>query len=368
MLTDCCDLLTAPPDNTKNTKGKRKTMKSTKHIIAALSAAAIIAAPLAAEGKLYLYNWTDYTAPALIEKFERETGIEVVLDTYDSNETLLAKLKAGGGGYDIVVPSHNFVPILLQEGLLQEIDAADMPGFGNISEQWQNPPWDKGNRYTVPWQLGSTSFAVDTSVFGGDINTYKVLFEPPASLQGQIGMFNSPDEVVSMALTYLGYAQCNENTAQMKEVRDLLVAQKPHVKVYNSDGIKDRLVSGEVRAHMIWNGYSIRAREEKPSIQYAYPKEGLITWVDNLAVPKDARNPENAKRFINFFLQPENAATQSNFAGYDSGNAKASAHLDADKKSAPEFSAPEGVRLVFSQSCPEQAIKLQDKVWTDIKK
>lgn len=337
-------------------------------LTAAFAAAALVATPVAAEGKLYLYNWTDYTAPALIEKFEAETGIEVVLDTYDSNETLLAKLKAGGGGYDIVVPSHNFVPILLKEGLLQEVNAADMPGFDNISEQWQNPPWDKGNKYTVPWQLGSTSYTVDTSAFGGDINTYKVLFEPPAALQGQIGMFNSPDEVVSMALAYLGYPQCNENAAQMKEVRDLLVAQKPHVKVYNSDGIKDRLVSGEVRAHMNWNGYSMRAREENASLQYAYPKEGLITWVDNLAVPKDARNPENAKRFIAFFLNPENAAMQSNFAGYDSGNAKAPAHLDADKKTAPELSVPDGVKLVFSESCGEAAIKLQDRVWTDIKK
>ena len=340
-----------------------------KHrILTALTAAALITAPAAAEGKLYLYNWTDYTAPALVEKFEKETGIEVVLDTYDSNETLLAKLKSGGGGYDIVVPSHNFVPILLENGLLQEINAGEMSGFSNISEQWRNPPWDKGNKYTVPWQLGSTSYTVDTSAVPGDINTYKVLFEPPAQLQGQIGMFNSPDEVVSMALTYLGYPLCNENSAQMKEVRDLLVAQKPHVKVYNSDGIKDRLVSGEVRAHMNWNGYSMRAREEKASLQYAYPKEGLITWVDNLAVPKDAQNPENAKRFIEFFLNPQNAAAQSNFAGYDSGNAKASAYLDADKKAAPELSVPDGVKLVFSESCSQEAIALQDKVWKDIKK
>lgn len=331
---------------------------------------AALAAPFsaAAEGKLYLYNWTDYTAPDLIEKFEEETGVEVVLDTYDSNETLLAKLKSGAGNYDIVVPSHNFVPILLEEGLLRRVDAGGMSGFSNISEQWRNPPWDPGNQYTVPWQLGSTSYTVDTGSYSGDINTYDVLFDPPPPLQGQIGMFNSPDEVVSMALVYLGFPLCNENPAQMKQVRDVLVAQKPHVKVYNSDGILDRLVSGEVRAHMNWNGYSMRAREQKSSLQYAYPKEGLITWVDNLAIPKNAQNPENAKKFIEFFLHPENAALQSNFAGYDSGNGKASQHLDADKKSAPELSVPAGVKLVFSESCSQAAIALQDKVWTEIKK
>lgn len=329
---------------------------------------AVLSSPAFAEGKLYIYNWTDYTSPELIKKFEAETGVEVVLDTYDSNETLLAKLKSGGGNYDIVVPSHNFVPILIEEGLLQETGAGQMPEFGNINEQWRSPPWDAGNRYTVPWQLGSTSYTVNTDVYGGDINTYKILFDPPPELRGQIGMFNSPDEVISLALAYLGYPQCNEDNAQMKEVRDVLVAQKQHVKVYNSDGIKDRLVSGETHMHMNWNGYSIRAREENPAMKYAFPKEGVITWVDNLAVPKGAQNPENAKKFMAFFLRPENAAVQSNFAGYDSGNAKAATYLDEDKKSAPELSAPPGSKLVFSESCSQAAIALQDKVWTEIKK
>ena len=321
-----------------------------------------------ADGKLYLYNWTDYTSPELIEKFEQETGIDVVLDTYDSNETLLAKLKSGGGNYDIIVPSHNFVPILIQEGLLQKVNAAKLKTFKNISDKWQNPPWDKGNAYTVPWQLGSTSFTVNTDVYGGNIDTYKVLFEPPSELRGQIGMLNSPDDVTAMALIYLGYPLCNENKSQMKKVRDLLVAQKPQVKVYDSDGIKDRLVSGETHIHMNWNGYSMRARQEKASMKYAFPKEGLLAWVDNLAVPKNAKNPKNAKRFIEFFMHPKNAALQSNFAGYDSGNANAGAYLDADKKTAPEISVPDGIPLVFSATCSKSAIKLQDQVWTDIKK
>lgn len=328
----------------------------------------LITSVAGAEGKLYLYNWTDYTAPALIKKFESETGIEVVLDTYDSNETLLAKLKSGGGNYDIVVPTHNFVPILIENELLQAVNAGKMSAIRNISKQWRSPPWDPDNVYTVPWQLGSTSFTVNTSVYRGDINTYKVLFNPPASLKGQIGMFNSPDEVTSMALIYLGHPLCNENSQQMKAVRDLLVAQKSNVKVYDSDGIKDRLISGEVQVHMNWNGYSMRAREENAAMKYAYPREGVLTWVDNLAVPVGAKNPENARRFIEFFMRPENAAMQSNFAGYDSGNKNAGKFLDADKKNAPELSVPPGIPLVFSQSCSKKAIALQDKVWTDIKK
>lgn len=343
-------------------------MKKLRSLVAAAFAAvSLTAAPAAAEGKLYIYNWTDYTSPELVKKFEEETGIDVTIDTYDSNETLLAKLKSGGGSYDIVAPSHNFVRILIEEDLLHPINAAEFSTYGNIKKQWQSPPWDPGNRYTTPWQLGSTSFTVNTDIYGGDIDTYRALFEPPQELQGQIGMFGTPDEILSMALIYLGHPLCNEDKAQMKEARDLLVAQKPHVKVYNSDGIKDRLVSGETHAHMNWNGYSMRAREENSAMRYAYPKEGVLTWVDNLAVPKNARNPENAKRFIQFYLRPENAALQSNFAGYDSGIDGAERHLDADKKGAPELNAPPDAKLVFAQTCSQKAIALQDKVWTELK-
>ena len=122
-------------------------------------------------GDLFLYNWTDYTAPDLVEKFESETGIKVTLDTYDSNETLLAKLKQGGGGYDIVVPSHNFVEILIKENLIQRINAKSLPGYDNIDAKWQGPAWDPGNEYTVPWQWGTTSFTVDSAVYAGTIST-----------------------------------------------------------------------------------------------------------------------------------------------------------------------------------------------------
>ena len=320
-----------------------------------------------ADGDLFLYNWTDYTSPDLIRKFEEETGINVTLDTYDSNETLLAKLKQGGGGYDIVVPSHNFVEILIDEGLLRQIDAKSMSGYGNIDPKWQGPPWDPENSYTIPWQWGTTSFTVDTAVYGGDIDTYAVLFEPPAELGGSIGMFNAPDEVIPMAQIYLGLPLCNESPDDMKKVQALLETQKPHVKVYNSDGILERLVSGDTAVHMNWNGYSMRARQEKASLRYAYPREGTLSWFDNVAVPASAGNYENALEFVAFMLEPENAAMQSSFAGYANGIAGSAAFMSAELKAAPEVNAPADVEAVFTQSCSEKAIKLSDRVWTKLK-
>lgn len=328
----------------------------------------IFATQAYAAGDLFIYNWTDYTAPDLIKKFEKDTGIKVTLDTYDSNETLLAKLKSGAAGYDIVVPSHNFVEIFIKEGLFQKINASKSVNYGNLSADFTSPSWDKDNQYTIPWQWGTTSFTVDTNVYKGDINSYNILFTPPAELQGQIGMFKSADEVISMAQIYLGVPLCSEDSSEMKKVLSLLQEQKPHVKIYSSDGVRERLTSGDVAIHQNWNGNSIKARADKDSMKYAFPKEGVITWADNLAVPKGAKNYDNAIKFIEYMMKPENIAVQSNFAGYSNG-IKGSSEFMSDKlKTAHELAPPEGTKMVFSKTCSEAAIKLSSKVWTTLLK
>jgi len=345
---------------------KEGKMKVLRFLMIAALVTAMAAGSAVAAGQLFIYNWTDYTSPDLIKKFEKETGIKVTLDTYDSNETLLAKLKTGGGGYDIAVASNNFIPIMIKEGLLQRVNAAKLKGYDNIADKWKNPAWDPGNAYSIPWQTGTTSFAVDTAVYKGEINTFKVLFEPPPELQGKIGMLGAPHEVISFANAYLGFKQCNDDPSKMKKVLDLLQKQKPYVKVYNSDGIKERLVSGDVAIHQTWNGYAMRARAEKPSIKYAYPKEGVISWMDNLVVPKGAKNLDSALKFFEFMMQPENAALQSNFARYANGIKGSEAFLDEELRTAPEIIVPEGVEAIFIPVCSEKAIKLQDKVWTKL--
>jgi spermidine/putrescine transport system substrate-binding protein len=320
-----------------------------------------------AQGELIIYNWTDYTNPELITKFEAETGIDVTLDTYDTNETLLAKLKSGVGGYDIIVPSHNFVPIFVAEGLLEPINASELPGYENIDTLWQSPEWDPGNVYTIPWQWGSTSFTINTEKYTGTADSLALLFEPPAELQGQIGMFNSPDEVMALAEVYLGVPLCNESVEDMKKVQDLLVAQKPFVKLYSSENIYERMAAGEVLMHQQWNGSAVRARNENPAVKFVYPKEGILTWMDNLAIATGAPNKDNAIKFIEFMMQPENAALQSNFAKYANAIVGSDEFLGDDLKGAPEFQIPEGTKTVSTSACSEAAIELQDLVWTKAK-
>ena len=321
-----------------------------------------------AAGDLFIYNWTDYTAPDVIAKFQKETGIKVTVDTYDSNETLLAKLKSGSAGYDIVVVSSDFVPIFAKEGLIQKIDAAKLPGFANIDAQWRGPVWDKDNAYTVPYDWGVTSFAVNTKVVKDAPNTLKTLFEPPAEAKGKVGMLGAPSEVISLAEIYLGMEPCQTDAGNMKKVSDLLERQAPDVKLYNSDGIIDRLASNETVIHQMWNGDAARARATDPDVKFIFPTEGVVGWMDNIAVPTGAKDPENAKLFVQFMLKPENSALSSNFTHYASAIAGKEAFYDPSMNDAPELQVPEGTKIVFTPTCPEAATKLMDRVWTKLKK
>ncbi|EEE34986.1 spermidine/putrescine ABC transporter, spermidine/putrescine-binding protein [Rhodobacteraceae bacterium KLH11] len=331
-----------------------------------VSAISLMTASAVSAEDLFIYNWTDYTAPELIESFEKETGIDVTIDTFDSSETLLAKLKQGGAGYDITVVGHNYVPILVSEGLIQPINAPDLNGGGNIAENWADPEWDAGNVYTVPWNWGTTSFAVDTSVYDGDIDTYEIFFNPPEGLSGSLGLLQSSEYTIQFAQLFLGLDRCNENPEEMQQVLDLLLAQKEHVKLYSSAGVIERMISGDTAMHQIWNGDTMRARGDKPTLQYAYPKEGVIAWFDNLVVPTGAQNKDNAIKFIEFMLRPENAALQSNYSGFGNGISGNEEMMDPTLSSAPEIVAPADVKLYPTAQCSEEAIRLIDRVWTKL--
>ena len=178
----------------------------------------------------------------------------------------------------------------------------------------------------------------------------------------------SPSEVMSLAEVYLGMSPCQTDTANMKKVSELLEAQAPAVKVYNSDGIIDRQSSGETWIHQVWNGDSARARANNPDLKFIFPKEGAVGWMDNVAIPTGAKDPDNAKLFVEFLLKPENSGMSSNFTHYDSAIKGADAFFDPAMKDAPELKVPETMKIAFTPACPEEATKLMDRVWTKLKK
>ncbi len=334
------------------------------------AALALIGAAAHAEETLSVYHWFEYMPQELVDKFTAETGIKVTIDTYDSNEAMLASLKAGKlGQYDVAVPGDYMVQIMAGEGLLDTFTPEELPGYANIDPQWVDVPFDPGRKSSIPYQWGSTAFAVNRDVFKGDINSLGLIFDPPAELQGKINVLDSQGEVLALGSMYLGIPQCTNDKEQLKALMEMLLKAKASWASFGSDTAKDVLVSGDAAAGMIYNGFAAKARAEGAPVEYAYPKEGYVVWMDNVVLLKDAPNRANALKFMDFLLQPENAAAVTNYAAYTSGVVGVEPFLSDAVKSSPETNPPaDAAKGSFIAVCDEETQKLYDAVWTNLKK
>lgn len=336
-----------------------------------LAAASImaVAVPAFGAGELNIFNWGNYTNPELITKFENEYDVKVTLTDYDSNTTALTKIEAGGHGFDIVVPSANFVPIFVEKGLLMETRPDQMENFKHVSKQWVDVSWDPGRRYTVPWQWGSTGVAVNTNAYDGDPNTSAIFLDPPEELIGKVNVVPEMSDVMALAIFYHGGEACTEDRDLLRKVRDNLMEAKP--KWMSMDyGMTEKLSNNDVMATVNWNGATFRARLNNPAVVYGYPKEGYPLWMDSAGVLADAKNVENAKLFQNFIMDPQNAALISTFARYANGIDGSEAFMPEEMQTAPEIVVPAEFAAagVFLPTCPPSAQTLYTAIWTELQK
>jgi spermidine/putrescine transport system substrate-binding protein len=341
-----------------------------KITLASVAAAAIgWCATAAAAGQLNIYNWSNYYPPALIDKFKAEHDIQISLDSFASENDVLSKLQAGGGGYDIVVIGHRNLQTMIEQGLAAKIDAAAMPNFANVSAPHRESPSDPERAYSVPYMWGTTGFTYDSAKLPQLEESWKEYFEPRDELKGNMASLNDMNDVYNAAAYYLGIDKCTENADEAQKILDLLMAQKPHLKLYSNDGTIDRTIAGEVTLHMQWNGAAHRVKQELPSAVYIYPEEGVTFWSDNLVVPANAPNMDNAKIFLNWMMDPENAAIASNFTGYMNAIDGSGEFLDEGLRNDPAINTPPeyGERLSGYKACSEKAEELKDRVWTRLK-
>ena len=317
--------------------------------------------------EIFLYNWSDYLDPAIKEQFQAECGVTVTETNYDSNETLLATLQAGGGEYDLVVPSDYMVQIMIDEGMLMELDYGAIPNMQHIDEVSLNTYFDPEQKYTVPYFWGTSGFAVDTSVVTDYTDSWSVMFDPNSPYCGQISMLDDQRETLGAALMYLGYSINDTDPAHLDEAKNLLIEQAKCVKAYDSETNGDLLVAGETALAHIWTGAALVAKSEKDSIEYVIPKEGTTIWQDNLAVPVDAPNAYTAMAFINYLTDPEIAAQNAEYIMYASPNKTAKELIDPSMLSETVYPTGEmTARLQWIEDVGD-ALELYDRVWTEFK-
>jgi spermidine/putrescine transport system substrate-binding protein len=340
----------------------KRLMTATALLLASTSLAA-------AERQLQLFNWGNYTSPELLEKFEKETGIKVTVTDYDSNDAALAKIEAGGSGFDLVVPTHQYVQIYAEKGLIVPLDLSKIPNHKNIAPEWMNVDWDPGRTLTIPWQWGTTGVAVNTKVYGGDINTSDIFLHVPAELKGKINVVPEMNDIVNLAVMAEGGEPCTEDTELLKKVRDDLLAAKPDW-ISMDYGATEKLSNNDWAASVNWNGSTMRARIANPDVKYGYPKEGYPVWMDSVALLADAKNVEEAYKFLNFIAEPENAALISDFARYANGIAGSEPFKPEDMKTAPEVVIPEESKAAgkFIPTCSPKAQEYMTAIWTELQK
>ena len=320
-------------------------------------------------GELNLYNWTDYISEDLLARFSEETGIAVNLSNYDSNETMLATLAAGATGYDVIVPSDYIIPQLIDQDLIQPIDAFALENAANIDPAFLDPYFDVGRVYTAPYLYGTTGLAVDTSQVPEPPTSWAEFFAVPEGSDGSIGMMNDQIEVIHAVLRAVGTQPCSTDPADYAAAEELLDAFKPSVSVINSDGIIERMASGENSIHMEWNGAAYRSSLENPNLVYVYASDGLTLWQDNFAVPTGAPNLEQAKVFINWMMDPQNIAEATNWNAYGNAIVGSDAFVDDDLASSPMV-VPSAEQLSYAapvETCPLEATDLYDRLWTSFR-
>ena len=335
-----------------------------------LVSALLLLAPLAASaaGKVVVYNWSEYIPEDILEQFTGETGIDVVYSTYESNEVMYSKLQLQNNrGYDVVFPSTYYVARMSREGMLRELDRGKLPNLENLDAALLDKDYDPGNRYSVPYFWGSTGIGVNADEIDvAGIHSWKQLWEPQYARE--LLLTDDVRDVFHVALKINGHSTNTTNPAEIEQAYERLKTLMPNVLVFNSDAPREPFLAGDVNIGMIWNGEVVMAQEEDEAIQYVYPDEGAVFWVDSLAIPAGAENVDEAHAFINFMLRPDIAKACVEYVGYATANKAAIDLLDEETRNNPVIFPPaEVVARGEFQNDVGDAIELYNKYWEMLK-
>ncbi|HTH74506.1 MAG TPA: polyamine ABC transporter substrate-binding protein [Trinickia sp.] len=360
-----------------------------KQVIGGLAALFLCAVPWAASAKdtqLNVYNWSDYIAKDTIPNFEKQTGVKVRYDNYDSDDTLQAKLLTGNSGYDIVVPTSNYAGKQIAAGIFAPLDKSKLPNLKYLDPQLMAlvAGADPGNKYVVPWAWGTTGLGYNVTkvqqILGKNValNDWDILFKPEniSKLKAcGVSVLDAPDQVFAAALHYIGKDPVSTNPADYQAALAMMKKIRPYITQFNSSGYINDMVGGDICFAYGWSGDVVIAKHraieaKKPyKIDYLIPKGGAPVWFDVMAIPKDAAHKEAAQEWINYIETPQVHAAITNAVYYPSANAEAKKYVDPKIAQDPAVYPPADVvkTLFLLKPLPPEIQRLQTRLWTEFK-
>jgi len=277
---------------------------------------------------LTVFNWGDYIDAELIDRFEEETGIKVIYETFDSNEAMLTKIQQGGTSYDIAVPSEYMIEKMLEEDLLLPIDHSKLPNLKYIDPRFMDLAFDPGNQYSIPYFWGTVGILYNTDMVEGEITKWNDLWDP--KYKNSILLIDGAREVMGMGLNSLYYSLNDTNKDHLLEAKEKLETLTPNIKAIVGDEIRLLMQNDEAPIGVVWSGTAAELMWEKDNLEYVVPEEGSNLWFDNMVIPKTAKNVDAAHQFINFMLDPEVAAQNTEYVGYSTPNKEALNYMDEE--------------------------------------
>lgn len=361
---------------------KRRNLLATAAIAALIGAAGVPA--FAQERVVNVYNWSDYIDESILADFTKETGIKVVYDVFDSNETVETKLLAGGSGYDVVVPTGNFLQRQIQAGVFQKLDKSKLPNLSNMWDEISQrvAVYDPGNEYAVDYMWGTTGIGYNVKkakeILGTDAAPgWDALFNPEIAAKFKdcgIYMLDTADEAIPAALNYLGLDPNSKDTADLEKAGELLTSVRPFVRKFHSSEYINALANGDICLALGWSGDVLQARDRAAEagagveVNYSIPDGGALMWFDMMAIPSDAPHVEEAHAFINYIMKPEVAAKATNYVFYANGNKASQAFVDKAILDDPAIYPPKETMAKLYTKVPydPKTQRVVTRIWTKV--
>lgn len=313
-----------------------------------------------------VYNWGDYIDESVIKEFEKKYKIKVNYDTFNTNEDMYIKLKAGGSSYDLLIPSDYMIDRMIKEDRLEKLDFNNIPNYKYIGSIFKNLEYDPQNEYSVPYMWGTVGILYNKKMVKSKPDSWKILWDQQYAKQ--ILMMDSQRDSIGITLKMLGYSLNSTNLAELEEAKNALIRQKPLVLAYVVDEVKDKMISEEAALAVVWSGDAIYCMRENENLDFVIPKEGTNFWFDAMVIPKGAPNKEAAEKFINFMCETDIAFRNADYIGYSSP------HTEAVKKLPEEITSNRSVYPLKEDlsNCEVfidlgSSLKDYDRIWTEVK-